>query len=134
MIGYPVWDACVIAGETAAVESPVVSAGWVDVEVDVEDELVAAGVEELVELDPHADRTKIARTSKMPIVAFEIVMMRDECIIRIILSSRFLAIDLPYFLKGTPLVTIQVLFSLVPPSGLVIRPVNDAGASSWKTF
>ena len=67
----------------------------------MEDEPLVVGVEELVELDPHAERMKTARISKMPIVAFEIVMRRNECIIRIVLSSRFPVIDLSYFLEGS---------------------------------
>ncbi len=84
MIAYPVWDVGVVAEESAVAVSPVVAVGWVD--VGVEDELVAVGVVEFVELDPQAERANKARRSRVTMIAFEIVTRGYECIIRIVLS------------------------------------------------
>ena len=73
-----------MVGETVVEDSPVVAVGWVA--LGVEEELVADGVVEFVELAPQAERANKARRSTVIMIAFEIVTRRYVCIIGIILS------------------------------------------------
>ena len=104
-IGYPAGDVAVVAGETAVVVSPGVAvAVCCRADVGVADELVAVGVGVFVEPDPQAERARKIKRSKVPMIAFESVTRRNECvvgigaececIIQVVLSSHLQRIDL----------------------------------------
>jgi hypothetical protein len=73
-IEYPIWDVADVAGETAVVVAPGVAVAVCGkVDVGVAGKLVVVGVGVFVEPDPQAERARMNKRRRVPMIAFESV-------------------------------------------------------------